>query len=300
MPWRRGNKLKFVRGKDAQGRTAEIYEDIKSTLGVPLVNVMYQAWAAYPAFLDLHWRAVKPALESQQFYRLGDRLRADAYTRTHNYFSIPDLCHQVEDLRFSTGAREELAEAVELFHYSDALLMLIVCAQLQAFDTHSTRPWEAAAPALRPVFERRPVLIEEEMAPGPVKKIYEDIKRTNGCPFINTEYRALARWPDFLSAYWQLLKPMMQAPMYAECRYAMRETAWSLAREVRFASDVSVSQLSDAGMEDEDVAALVRITEMFVKNFSGLLLNIAAAKIGMEGGTAKIEQPQEYTPSRAA
>ena len=53
-----------------------------------------------------------------------------------------------------------------------------------------------------------PIFVDEEMAPAPTRKIFDELKRTFGMPVVNSDYRALARWPDFLQAYWDVLKPI--------------------------------------------------------------------------------------------
>jgi hypothetical protein len=210
-------------------------------------------------------------------------LRAEAYTRMHNYFAIPDLCERMTDLSFSTGARHELTDVVELFNYSNPLMLLLATAQMQAFDKAVGRQI-AVHPALHPVFKERPVLVEEESASSPTKKIFEDIKRTLNVPVVNTDYRALARWPDFLRDYWTLLKATAQSPLYKEHCQALRASAAGLVQEFPRAFELTIAQLQDAGLSDEDVEAAVRITELFVKLLSGLVLNVAVAKIGLEGG----------------
>ena len=110
------------------------------------------------------------------------------------------------------------------------------------------------------------------------------------------------RWPDFLAAYWQVMKPVVQSPLYSECQWALRDTTWEMTRELPARIELSCEQLTDAGMSDDDVATCVKITELFVKHLSGMVLNIAAAKIGLEGGTVAAPQLArgDEMPSRAA
>src|SRR4051812_39102072 len=100
MPERRG-KLLLVREKEADGRIREIFELIKQSLGIPFVPVIYQALAAYPEFLEQHWRAFSQLTAAHQFFQLGDRLRGEAYTRMHNYFQISDLFEPLTEMSFS-------------------------------------------------------------------------------------------------------------------------------------------------------------------------------------------------------
>jgi hypothetical protein len=285
MPWKKGQRPKFVREQDAHDAIAQIYFEIRNTLGLPLVPVPYLIYANFPQFLELHWRAVKPLVETQEFFRLAERLRADAYTRVHNYFKLPDLCRRIEELHFSSGARHELIETIEMFHYKDSLMLLLMAAQLQAFDKRVGKGGGGTAPADHPVFTERPVYVEEERASAPMKKLYDDIKRATSLPFVTTDHLILARWPDFLQAYWQVLKPLMQSPIYSETQWKLRDTAWEMTTELPVPVELTCGQLTDAGIADEDVATCVKVTELFVKHLSGMVLNIAAAKIALEGGT---------------
>jgi len=46
---------------------------VKAALGMPYVSLLYKAYAAYPKFLDLHWQAFKPVVETQEFFDRADR-----------------------------------------------------------------------------------------------------------------------------------------------------------------------------------------------------------------------------------
>lgn len=309
MPLSRKRRLPLVREADASGRTLEIYREIKTALGVPHVNLIFQAYGAYPRFLDLMWKTLQPAVETREFFQHADRLGAEAYTRAHNYFLIPDLCSSIRDIQFSTGAQHELTDVVELFHYNNPLLLLIAAMQLHAFEDGPAQRRNAETGAEHPVIAEKPVQITEESAPPPTRKIYDDIKRTFGVAFLNTDYQALARWPDFLSLYWNAFKPVASSPLYGESRHALRESALALASDLPNAPQLSVERMQDAGLTDEEISAGIHITEEFLENLSGLVLNVAFAKIALEGGNrhqVPAHKPQQVReqyadhPERAA
>lgn len=304
MTWRKGNRLQLVREQDASEAVASIYDDVRSTLGVPHVNVLYQVYAYYPKFLEMHWRAMKPVVSTAAFFELAERIRADGYTRMHNYFEIPDLGSLTANMHFSAGAQHELEETVDLFQYNDALLLLLVSAQLLAFDGPVGDSNASREPAEHPVFTNRPIFVEEETAPAPTRKVFDEFKRIFGTPLVNSDYRALARWPDFVQAYWEVLKPINASPLFQQSVYAVREDAWNLVRELPGPIELTSAQLADAGLEDEQIASLVRITQLFVEVLSALVLNIAVAKISLEGGNlhAKQQPPaqKQSSPTQAA
>ena len=294
MPERRG-KLLLIREKEADGRTRELFGEIKQALGIPFVPVLYEALGAYPEFLEQHWRAFSPLVASHQFFELGDRLRGEAYTRMHNYFQISDLCEPLTEMSFSEGAKHQLGDVIDLFNYTNPLLLVIVSVQLLAFehppgegvkgeDSRADHPW----------FHERPTLVEENVASSPVKKIYEEMKRTLNLPVVNTDYRAFARWPDFLREYWRALRPIAQAPSYREQQRALCESSEAMVKELRTKIDFGPEWIETVDIHEKQLESVLRITEIFQNVLSGLMLNVAAAKIGFEGGTAKATSDREF------
>jgi Halocarboxylic acid dehydrogenase DehI len=284
MPLSRKRRLPLVSEGDATGRTLEIYQEIKAYLGVPHVNVICQAYGAHPKFLDLSWKLLRPAVETREFFLCAERIRGEAYTATHNYFLVPDLCSSIREVHFSSGAQHELTDVVELFHYNNPLLLLIASVQLQAFEDGPSQHRTAQAGAEHPVFASKPIKITEEAAPASIRKLYDDIKRTLGISVINTDYQAFARWPDFLNVYWNSLKPVVSSPIFGENKHALRESALTLATDLPNAPQLTAEQMQDAGLGADEISAAIHITEEFLDLLSGLILNIAFAKIGLEGG----------------
>jgi alkylhydroperoxidase/carboxymuconolactone decarboxylase family protein YurZ len=51
--------VKLISEEEVEGKAKEVYEDIKSTLGIDFVPNMYKAMAGKPGFLDANWKKVK-------------------------------------------------------------------------------------------------------------------------------------------------------------------------------------------------------------------------------------------------
>ena len=282
---KRQRRITLIPESQAEGRVFEIYQEIKPALGVPHVNLLFQAYGAYPNFLELHWHAIRNVLQTAEFFQFAERLRAEAYTRAHNYFAVPDFCEEVKEMQLTQGARQELTEIVELFHYNNPLLLLIVAAQIQALDEAPIAQRQSSGPAVHPVFEQKPCSVPEDRATERVKRVYEDIKRTLGLNFINSDYRAFGRFPDFLEAYWEAMKPALALAIYSEHKRKLKESAFILANELPSAPQLSIQEMQESGLEEQEITDIVRITEQFLDLISGLILNVCFAKIGLEGGT---------------
>lgn len=290
MPWQKGNRLKRIPENEARGRIHEIFRETKDVFGLPYVDFVFQAFAVYPTFLDLHWQALKPIAVSQQFFDLADRLRADAYTRVHSYFAVRNFQGPIRRMNLNAIEGQELARVIDLTNYGSPLVLLTVAAQFLAFESPLGRSDSIQTPASHPVFSEAPLLVDEVAAPAQVRRIFDALKRTLDQPFVPDEYRAFARWPEFLNIYCQTVKNATESPVHEGCHHALRETAFSLAREFPQPVQLPIPDLSEAGMSDSDVTSVVRITELFVRSLSASVLNLAIAKIGIEGGTGMKER----------
>lgn len=283
MVWKK-QKLRLVPETSAEGEILEIYAEIKQTLGIPYINPMFQAYAAYPAYFRLLWRALQPALETREFFSAAQRIAAESYTRVHNYLSVPDLNRKVKEMDFSPGAQEELKDVIDLYLYNNSVLLLICGAQMQAFENPAAGDRPATAPAEHPSHPERPILVNEINAPPETRKIYDDIKKTMGTPFLNTSYINFGRWPDFLREYWNTIKPVILTPLYEQNRAAVHQSGLALAAELPRPLPLSPVQTEAAGVSPDDLSTVIQITEFFLELLSKQLLNIAFAKIGLEGG----------------
>src|SRR5206468_13048684 len=112
MPLSRKRRLPLVREADAAGRTLEIYQEIKTSLGVPRVNLIFQASGAHPQLLDLAWKSLQPAVATRELFRCAERIRGEAYTAIHTYFSVPGLWSGIRSEHFASGCKLELTDVV--------------------------------------------------------------------------------------------------------------------------------------------------------------------------------------------
>ncbi len=299
MTWRKGHRLTRVRESEATGGVRDIYEESKRDLGLPYVDSVFQVFAAYPRFLKLQWTTFKPVVETGEFFEIVERLRADAYTRAHNYLKIQNIADRIAKLSLSHTDQQEINKVIDISLYGRPLLLLMMAAQLQAFEMEVGQRNSDNTAAHHPVFREAPALVEEGQAAPEVRHVFEELKRNLEMPFVPGEYRALARWPGFLHVYWQIMKDAVASPVYEGCHNALKESAFALARNLPGPIRLAIPDLIEAGMNDSDVTSVVRITELFVNSLSASVLNIAVAKIGMEGGTGVRQQCGEQAEEAA-
>jgi hypothetical protein len=283
MRWRRGQRLMLVSENEAPGPTREIFRQVRENLGIPAVPKLYQAYAAFPEFLQLHWRAFGPALELRESFLLGSRLAAESYTRAHNYFEIASLWHETGNAHGPSCL--SWMQVLDYYLYLDPLLLLIAAAQMRAFEGPVGTPLTCAEPAQHSRFAVAPSLLKNDQAGPELERSWMERRRMLELAFVADEHRALACWPEAYTEYWATLKRLLQSPVYADCRYRLAGSALSMADEFPVAVETNLAQLQSAGLDDDQISSLVRINEAFLQDLTGLVLDITFARIGWEGGT---------------
>jgi len=81
--------VKVVEEKDATRKVTNIYEEIKTTLGIDFVHNMYKALAVNPDYLELTWRKVQAVMGNDG--KLGKNTK-DIVALTVSIMSGCDYC----------------------------------------------------------------------------------------------------------------------------------------------------------------------------------------------------------------
>lgn len=280
MVWKKGQAVQLVPLSQATGRVLDVYHDVQRVFGVPHVSSFFQFLGNYPRFLERYWSAVRPIAQTQAFFSCAQRLRADAYSRIRTDFEIPDLKAEVNRQKFSPGACEELRDCINFFCYSVPMSLLLAAFLSEAFETSAGNEAIPLVPAPPPKPHRRIVMVEEDNASPAVNAIFADIRRSTESDVVHTVYRAFGRWPDFLSSYWNAVKPIAISEHFQQCESAVREEALRITTQLPGPVQFNASDLNET-----EAGSLISITDMFVHSLSAALLNVSLARIAIEGGS---------------
>ena len=285
--------MHVIRESEANPGIAEVYNDIKSSLSLPQVPLFFQMCAASGPFLPQFWEAVKPVVRTRAFLAAAQRLRADAYTRMHNYFEIPSDS-------FGLAAPPELAATLELFHYQGGALLLLLSLAAEALDNPIGQPFVSPEEGSPQAFGIAPILVEDEAAAPGTRKVLDEARRQYGLGVVPMEFRALAAWPAFLNQHWQLWKQMADSPILAVCEHQLLLHSFELAHALPGPVELSSATLRQNGMTEEEFSGIVRFTNHWNRASAMLLLQIAAAKISAEGGSVSPRPKRESRQEQAA
>ena len=194
-----------IREEDATGEVAAIFSDLRETLDVPFVNLIWRHLATIPGGLAWTWALVRP------LYGPGRLDAAAAHLRSGLALpEVPALDGFVLDSAEVT-ARDRATIAALIGHYNtgnshNLLALLAARAVLAGERGVPAAPSEtnhAAAEPGRPapdlVFPRLPGL--DEMSPAMVALVrsLDEFGRSRPSPALASLYRHLAPWPGFLA-----------------------------------------------------------------------------------------------------
>jgi hypothetical protein len=120
------------------------------------------------------------------------------------------------------------------------------------------------------------ILMEAHHADAPTRAVYEEIKTTLGLPFINTDYRAFARWPSYFAMAWNDLRDKPGSPGHEAICQACHDMVAELAAEgLPNPGGLSSDALRRAAETDADLDEVFQVCRLFQWLLPGLITNVA-------------------------
>ncbi|MCA1600616.1 MAG: halocarboxylic acid dehydrogenase DehI family protein [Acidobacteria bacterium] len=267
-------KPKQVTEREAEGEIGRAYHEIKQSLRVTGVNLNFRTWAGYEKFFPVMWDGMRPTVETRAFEEAADQVRAEA-ARAAETLGRLDAASQV---RLGESQVYQIRAALDLYHYVNPKLLVFTSAVRLALDGEyqARRENGAGTPELieRGVPARMyPMeMVSAEPDDERIDRLFDDIKQTLALSSINSDYRTLALWPDYLEAGWGKLKPVTGRDEYKQSSDNLRETARRLARALPLSTSLTRRQVEELG---EDADEIIQTTEKFEQLLPSLVINIA-------------------------
>ncbi|MHA3770819.1 alpha/beta fold hydrolase [Verrucomicrobiota bacterium sgz303538] len=271
-------KRKPVSERAAEGETERVYYEIKQVLRVTGVNLNFRTWASYGNWLPTVWYAMRPNAESRAFEHAADLVRADAMRLAEN---LGPLGAAAAMTRFGESREWQLMKAIELYHFVNPKLLVYTTAVRRALENGPIlaegEPADGAEPGFRGIPSRMfPMeMVAEEPDDTRLADIFTQIKKTFSLDHINSDYRTLALWPEYLDAVWQRLEPLTRSRHFQEAADEVRQMARSMARTLPHTIPLSREHILKIG---EDPDEILKVTKKFEELLAPLVLVIALLK----------------------
>lgn len=280
--------IPLVRESEATDeRVREAFRDIKNALRVPIVTLLFQAWAAVPRFLDLTWRRLRPNVLTVEFAELAAKVGGQVRVQTARWV-VADHAAQLRSRAVSEAEIARMREVIELFAEVNPKLAILASAVEAALAGHPVGGIGTGGPHREEERERprefrgvRFSLVEEREAPPRVRAIYEDMRATLRLPFIETEYKAMASYPDWLEVWWRDCKPKVTDPNYGLLARGIGAAALDASKSLPHGLFLSGDLLLKHDIDEAKRADLRRVTATFARLLPGLIINVELARRGL-------------------
>lgn len=262
----------------AEGRLKEVYESTKRGLGVPWMGVVSMAFARYPTFYDALWSGLEPIANTVSFADACHALR-DAAEEQAGRLRPAALTDDLSVLGYRPTEIDEIQDVIEIFSSGNMPYVLMATLARRLLEGKSW-PGGSEAGESRPPKPPtpRPILMEPHHAAPETQALFERVKQTLGLPFVNTDYRALARWPSYFAVAWQDLERIVRAPGYADAVDAVHQTAISLIEALPNPKRLTAERLHQAAAQDASADEVLDVVRLFQWLLPGLAVNVACLR----------------------
>lgn len=261
----------------AEGRTKARYEDMKQVFQVPWMGVVTMALAHYPTLFDTFWEGLRELSASVPFVEASRGLRSRVEEEVAG-LAPPPIAGRLREAGYGPREIDDIRAMVEVFsHGNHAYLPLIALVAL-LLEGEEPRGGGDAPPFVGrhgPAGDSPFVLMEYHHADAPTRAVYDDIRATLGLPFVNTDYRAFARWPSWFAMAWRDLRPHPGSdPHEAICR-AVHDRAFAAALALPNPAGLRAVDLIQAAETDAGIDELRQVARLFYWLIPGLVTNVA-------------------------
>lgn len=113
-------------------------------------------------------------------------------------------------------------------------------------------------------------MVAESAAPGKVKTLYEEIKKTLGVPFVPNLFKAMRSNPDYLEATWNQFKTVMGPGELTRREKELAALAVSATNNCKYCIHAHTAALKGMGLSEKGIVELMAVVGLF-NNFNKFL-----------------------------
>ena len=226
MAQRSGDPVPSIAEADATGEIAELYADIRQSLGMPFVNLVWRNLASVPGGLKWAWTTMKPLYQQGAVYVEARQLR-DSQTLP----PVPTLPRAVlRAVGVDAAAEISIRAAIDGYDRGNPLNIVTFSAlmsRLRGEKPSAPPPAPVDAAPESPAAGETPKMLNfdqmDPVAADTVRAVNLLGARGRAREVQVSLPRNLAHWPGFLSLYWTILAPLHDDGRLADCIDAVLE-----------------------------------------------------------------------------
>jgi len=239
--------ISAVSEKDVDPQIKSLFDDIKNTLEVPFVNLIWRHLATIPDGLSLTWKLAKPLYSSAVLDEAARSLREHS-TLKKRLAPWPQPVQQA--LGLSASDHSEIISLIEDYGHANARALLILSYLHRSIsahtDDHATNAHQNknAVVQLDPLSHKlkqgdrlinpaRPLPAPSDLTAcvADLVKILNTFAAPIPSPAEPSLYRHLSYWPSFLGAFWLAVEPLEREGLLAQEAINIHERASFIVKQ---------------------------------------------------------------------
>lgn len=206
MSDQRTDPVTAITEDQASGEIAQLYEDIRRSLGVPVVNLIWRHLATIPGALPWAWNSLKPLYASGAITNAAVSLRSSLRPESNLGISSSTL----KSVSLSSDDLRSITVVLNSYERSNSLNLIALNALLAKIDGVEDHTQDGLAQVTADdglVHGEMPELLVLSNMEASVRELVEDLNRIGGrSDILPSMYRHLAHWPQYLGLLHVLLK----------------------------------------------------------------------------------------------
>ena len=206
MSDQRTDPVTAITEDQASGEIAQLYEDIRRSLGVPVVNLIWRHLATIPGALPWAWNSLKPLYASGAITNAAVSLRSSLRPESNLGISSSTL----KSVSLSSDDLRSITVVLNSYERSNSLNLIALNALLIKIDGVEDHTQDGLTQVTADdgiVHGEMPELLVLSNMEASVRELVEDLNRIGGrSDILPSMYRHLAHWPQYLGLLHVLLK----------------------------------------------------------------------------------------------
>jgi hypothetical protein len=285
----------------AEGELKARYDEMKAVLRVPWMGVVTMSFAHYRVFYDFLWQGVRMLCASPDFTDACHRLRRLVEEKVSALGPSP-LRKRLVQIGYPQRELQEIDESIETFsegNFPYILLATLARLLLEGGQLRTSHDIGIQTGPASPMTAGKLVLMEYHHADVSTRVVFDDVKTVLGLPFLNTDYRALARWPSYFALAWGNLRPRLQQGEYETVVAEVHAAAVSIVRSLPNYGNLCSEALRVAARTSASEGEVLSVVRLFQWLLPGLAVNIAFFRAHIAIGDICVARANQAWPTTA-
>ena len=273
-------RIELVKEGQEPREVKVLLDDIQDTMGVAWPPANWRAYAMYPGVMRLFWQRLRPAVSTEQYLRESLKITEKAYRDASRWYEPSPR------VRLSRENAPRVQWELDSFEYGNPQVLIQQAALDRALRDEKVGHEGDREPRHLPSRYRWPEIkmIQDEEASEEVRSLFQEIKGTLGLPLVNSDYRGLAKWPEFLRPAWDDVRRWRNRPEYLRLAHQLEEMGDAAARNLPVPITLSREEILDAIGEEGEMENLRQMVSLFTRLLPALIVNDALFRIAAVQG----------------